>query len=74
MEFLIMDVLKLLERVHRVTLNACKIYDVALRGLTDILVPTKCHSPRPSFCNYLYAFSEFIFPLICFWAYAFVPA
>ena len=49
MEFLIMDVLKLLERVHRVTLNACKIYDVALRGLIDILVPTKCHSPRPSF-------------------------
>lgn len=73
-EFLTRAVLKPLERVYKVTVIGYKIYDVAPKGLIDILEPTECHSPRPSLSNYLSAFSEVIFPSICFWANAVVPA
>ena len=66
MEFLTRIVLKLVERVYKVTLIAYKIYVVALKGLIDILESTDCNSPRPSFSNYLSAFSQVIFPSICF--------
>ena len=73
-EFLTRTVLNLVARVYKIKLIAYKIYVVALKGLIDILESTDCHSPRPSFSNYLSAFSEVIFPSICFWAHAFVPA